>query len=93
MLASKSTNFSLHQLPRDDNAEVDTLNNLGSSLRFPPETKISIVHIMILAIEYPTKMPEDITTHDQKASIIAVEDLDLQRPLHDPNVQDPWPNI
>lgn len=93
MLAYTLTNFSLNQTFRKDNARADTLASLGSSLRSPPEAKILIVHIMIQIIENPTKMPEDITTHDQIASIGAVKDPDLYPLLHDPDVLYPGPYI
>lgn len=42
MLASEFTNFSLSQVPREDNAEEDALANLGCSLKIPLKTKIPI---------------------------------------------------
>ena len=50
MLTSEFTNFSLNQVPGEDNEVADALANLGSSLKIPPKTKIMIVHIMIPTI-------------------------------------------
>lgn len=52
---------------------------------------IPIVHITIPAIEDPPKMIEDLTTHNQIASIGAVKDPNHAR--RDPSTQDLRPNI
>ena len=70
MLATKFKNFSLIQIPREDNVVADALDNIGSSLRIPPKTKILIIYIM-------TPIIEDLTAQDQAASITTIEDPDL----------------
>jgi ribonuclease HI len=44
-------NFSITQVPREENAEADALANLASSLKIPEGTKIPITHVLTPAID------------------------------------------
>jgi len=81
-LASDFENFSLTQVPREENTEAYTLANLGSSLRIPPETKIIITHIITPTIETLSDKSED-PKHPK--STTTIEDPDPR----DPEKQDP----
>ncbi|KAL4581685.1 hypothetical protein LXL04_006212 [Taraxacum kok-saghyz] len=76
--------FELSQVPREENTEADALANLGSSLRIPPDTVIPIVHLMIPAIEDPTRQSE-LTCQDPENQVSAVVDPSTSNP----NMQDP----
>ncbi|XP_023762453.1 uncharacterized protein LOC111910880 [Lactuca sativa] len=85
-LASEFENFSLTQVPREENTEEDAFANLGSSLRIPPETKIPITHIITPAIETVPNKSED---PKHLRSITTIEDhgprdLDEQDPQRSP---------
>lgn len=68
-LASKFEAYSLNQVSREDNAKADALANLGSSLRIPPKTRISIIHVMIPLIDDPSKLSEYPRNHDKTTNI------------------------
>ena len=51
-LAGYFKNFTLEQVPREENAEADALANLGSTVRIPEGTQIPILHILYPATEH-----------------------------------------
>ena len=50
-LATSFVEFSLTQVPREENVEADALANPGSSFNLPEGSKIPILHILKPAIE------------------------------------------
>ena len=68
-LASEFETFRPNQVPREENAKVDALANLRSSLRIPPKTKIPIIHILIPIIEDLTKKLKDPENHGVERKI------------------------
>ena len=76
--------FELSQVPREENTEADTLANLGSALRIPPDTMIPIVHLMIPAIDDPNRQ-SSLTTQDPERQVSAI----LDPSTTNPNMQDP----
>ena len=75
--------------PREDNAKADALANLGSLFTIPSETRIPIIHILILAIEDPTKKLKDSHNLKKTTKISTIKDPDPMAQHQDPNIQDP----